>query len=78
MRLDNMKIGARLALLGAFFLIALVGVGFGGANALGTSNAKHVESMGQLAVSADAYCTRSPGAIQDPGTGMEEHSATRQ
>jgi hypothetical protein len=57
MRLDNMKIGARLGLLGAFFLLALVGVGFGGANALSTSNAKHLESMEQLAVSADAIDT---------------------
>ena len=64
MRLDNMKIGARLALLGAFFLIALVGVGFGGANALGTSNAKHVESMGQLAVSADAIDTARAAQVQ--------------
>ena len=57
MRLDNMKIAVRLGLLGAFFLIALVGVGFGGANALSTSNLKHLDSMGQLAVSANAIDT---------------------
>ncbi len=57
MRLDNMKIGARLGLLGAFFLVALVGVGFGGANALSSSNVKHLDSMRQLAVSADAIDT---------------------
>ncbi len=64
MRLDNMKIGARLGLLGAFFLIALVGVGLGGANALSTSNAKHLESMEQLAVSADAIDTARAAQVQ--------------
>ena len=57
MRLNDMKIAVRLGLLGAFFLVALVGVGLGGANALSTSNTKHLASMEQLAISASAIDT---------------------
>jgi methyl-accepting chemotaxis protein len=57
MSLANMKIAARLGLLGAFFFIALVGVGIGGSNALSNSNAKSVASMQELATLADAIDT---------------------
>ncbi len=57
MKLANMKIAARLGLLAAFFFVALVGVGLGGANALSVSNAKSLSSMQQLATLADAIDT---------------------
>ena len=57
MRLANMKIAARLALLGAIFFIALVGVGVGGATALSQANANNLADMQQLALSADAIDT---------------------
>ncbi len=57
MKLANMKIAARLGLLAAFFFIALIGVGLGGANALSVSNTKTVSSMQQLTTLADAIDT---------------------
>ena len=57
MKLANMKIAARLALLGAIFFVALVGVGLGGANALSNANSKNVAAMQQLAIAADAIDT---------------------
>ena len=57
MKLHNIKISVRLALLAAFFLIALAGVGYGGSNALGTSNAKNMAGMDRLARMAEAADT---------------------
>ena len=57
MKLNNIKIAARLGLLAAFFFIALVGVGLGGSNALGVSNAKNLAQMNRLAGMAQAADT---------------------
>jgi methyl-accepting chemotaxis protein len=57
MSLANMKIAARLGLLGAFFFIALIGVGLGGSSALSNANTKSVAAMQQLATLADAIDT---------------------
>jgi methyl-accepting chemotaxis protein-1 (serine sensor receptor) len=47
MNFGNLKIGVRLALLGAFFLLALLTVGFQGWNAIGLLNASNAQSMGR-------------------------------
>ena len=57
MKLQNIKISTRLVLLTAFFCMALVGVGLGGSNALGTSNAKNMVEMNRLANMAEAADT---------------------
>jgi methyl-accepting chemotaxis protein len=57
MKLADLKISARLGLLGVFFFIALIGVGFGGSNALSNANTKSVAGMQQLATLGDAIDT---------------------
>ena len=57
MKLQNIRISTRLVLLTAFFCIALVGVGLGGSNALGTSNAKNMVEMNRLGKMAEAADT---------------------
>jgi methyl-accepting chemotaxis protein-1 (serine sensor receptor) len=47
MNFGNLKIGVRLALLGAFFLLALLTVGFQGWNAIGLLNASNAQSIGR-------------------------------
>ena len=54
MQLANLKIALRLVLLGGFFFVALVVVGFGGWRALNVTNAKSSLAMQQSATLTDA------------------------
>ncbi|MES2297995.1 MAG: methyl-accepting chemotaxis protein [Pseudomonadota bacterium] len=54
MKLTNLKIAARLGLLGVVFSIALLVVGIGGWNALNTTNAKSTLAMQQASTLSDA------------------------
>ncbi len=64
MSLANMKISARLMLLGVFFLVALLVVGVGGWNALKTANAKNAIAMAQSADLMDAVDTARSAQVE--------------
>ncbi len=50
MKLANLRIAARLALLGAFFVVALLVVAVSGSNALSNANARGALGLQQAAV----------------------------
>jgi methyl-accepting chemotaxis protein len=64
MSLANLKIAARLGLLGAFFLVALLVVGYSGWSALSASNAKSAAAMVQSATLADAIDTARGAQVE--------------
>ena len=57
MKLANLRIAARLALLGAFFVVALLVVALSGANALSNANARGALGLQQAGVLTDAIDT---------------------
>ncbi len=64
MKLANLKIGMRLCLMGAFFFIALLVVGFGGWNALNATDARSAQAMQQAATLADAVDTARSAQVE--------------
>jgi methyl-accepting chemotaxis protein len=64
MSLANMKIAARLGLLGAFFFVALLVVGIGGWSALNSSNAKNAVALAKSADLMDAVDTARSAQVE--------------
>jgi methyl-accepting chemotaxis protein len=64
MNLSNLKIAVRLALLGAFFVAALLVVAFSGWNALRTTNAHSGAAMAQSAILTDAIDTARSAQVE--------------
>ncbi|MBA5686600.1 methyl-accepting chemotaxis protein [Rugamonas apoptosis] len=64
MKLANLKIGLRLALLGAFFLAALLVVAGGGWRALNNSNTRSAEAMARSDMLSEAVDTARSAQLQ--------------
>ncbi|MES2150605.1 MAG: methyl-accepting chemotaxis protein [Pseudomonadota bacterium] len=64
MNLANMKIAARLAALGAFFLLALLVVGLGGWRALAGANASNALAMERAATLTEAIDTARNAQVE--------------
>src|SRR3954469_22029956 len=64
MSLNNLKIAARLAVLGAFFLTALLVVGLGGWRAVNRSGAASAEALQKSAALTEAVDTARSAQVE--------------
>ena len=64
MKLANLKIGVRLAMLGGFFFVALVVVAFGGWRALENSNNRSAEAMQRSVAMSQAIDTARRAQVE--------------
>ncbi len=64
MNLSNLRIAVRLALLGGFFVVALLVVTFSGLNALRATNARSHAAMDQSAILTDAIDTARSAQVE--------------